>query len=98
VSSPAALAISRIPPTAALFAAFLGYNPLQTIIPANVLNTVPKANQTVLLGTSFFPSLISVPFMQGMRTVLYAGAVMALIAAIASALKGPRYLHESQKQ
>jgi MFS family permease len=98
VSKQAALAISRLPPTAALFAAFLGYNPMQVIIPSSVLGALPAANQHVLLGTEFFPSLISPPFMQGMRTVLYAGAVMALIAAIASALKGPRYIHEDVRQ
>ncbi len=85
VSPSVAMRVSQLPPTVALFAAFLGYNPMKTIIPANVLVSLPVVNSNTLLGTEFFPNLISKPFIDGMQIVLYAGAFMALIAAIASA-------------
>jgi cytidylate kinase len=47
-----------------------------------------------LTGRSFFPTLISKPFMQGMRITFYFSAVMMLIAAAASWLRGKRYVHE----
>lgn len=44
----------------------------------------------MLLMTEFFPNLISKPFIDGMQIVLYVGAFMALIAAVASAWPGKR--------
>jgi MFS family permease len=85
--------IGHLPPTAALFAAFLGYNPMATLLPAAVLHHLPAASQANLLGKSFFPNLISGPFMIGMRAVFYLAAAMCLIGAIASLLRGKRYIH-----
>ncbi|GCE08019.1 MFS transporter [Dictyobacter aurantiacus] len=80
--------IAHLPPTSALFAAFLGYNPMQTLIPHSVLTALPAANQSNLLGHSFFPNLISSPFMVGIHNVFYLSAAMCLVAAIASLLRG----------
>ncbi|GLV55663.1 MFS transporter [Dictyobacter sp. S3.2.2.5] len=80
--------IAHLPPTSALFAAFLGYNPMQTLLPHNVLTALPAANQSNLLGHSFFPNLISSPFMVGIHNVFYLSAAMCLVAAIASLLRG----------
>jgi EmrB/QacA subfamily drug resistance transporter len=98
-SVPAAVAnkIAHLPPTSALFAAFLGYNPMATLLPANVLHTLPVANQENLLGKSFFPHLISPPFMGGLHGVFYLSAAMCLVAAIASLLRGKRYVYEQEK-
>nr|WP_307720603.1 MFS transporter [Dictyobacter kobayashii] len=87
---PAAISdkIAHLPPTSALFAAFLGYNPMQTLIPHPVLTSLPAANQSNLLGHSFFPNLISSPFMLGIHNVFYLSAAMCLVAAIASLLRG----------
>ncbi len=85
--------IAHLPPTAALFAAFLGYNPMATLLPANVLHALPTANQATLLGQSFFPNLISAPFMVGLHAVFYLSATLCLIAALASLLRGKRYIH-----
>lgn len=86
---PAAIAsgIAKLPPIAALFAAFLGYNPMQTLLPSQVLHQLPQAAQNSLLGQSFFPNLISSPFMDGMRLAFYIAAVVCLIAAIASMVR-----------
>jgi len=84
--------IASLPPTSALFAAFLGYNPMATLLPANVLHALPATNQANLLGKSFFPNLISTPFMDGLHAVFYLSATLCLIAAIASLLRGKRVI------
>lgn len=89
--------IAHLPPTAALFAAFLGYNPMATLLPANVLHALPTTNQATLLGQSFFPNLISAPFMVGLHAVFYLSATLCLIAAFASLLRGKRYIHTVEK-
>jgi MFS family permease len=94
VSSATALQISRLPPSSTLFAALLGYNPMKTLLPPEVINSLPAKNTDVILGNSFFPNLISSSFMSGMRIVMYSGALMSLFAAIFSALRGGRYVHE----
>ncbi len=86
--------IAHLPPTAALFAAFLGYNPMATLVPASVLHALPLANQANLLGHSFFPNLISYPFMIGLHGVFYLSAAMCFIAAVASFLRGKRTVDE----
>ncbi len=99
-SVPGSLAhsIANLPPTAALFGAFLGYNPMATLIPASVLHALPAANQAHLLGKSFFPNLISTPFMHSLYFVFYLSTVLCLIAACASLLRGKRYINEKQAE
>lgn len=87
VSSSVALGISKLPPTTVLFAALLGYNPMESLLPQSVLSSLPATNRNAILGTSFFPTLISKPFVSGLHIVFYIGAAFALIAAIASAVK-----------
>lgn len=93
-SVPAATAsnIAHLPPTAALFAAFLGYNPMSTLLPPNVLHALSSANQANLLGHTFFPNLISPPFSIGLHGVFYLSAAMCFVAALASFLRGKRYV------
>jgi EmrB/QacA subfamily drug resistance transporter len=86
--------IAHLPPTSALFAAFLGYNPMKTLLPVNVLHALPIANQANLLGHSFFPNLILPPFTVGLHGVFYLSAAMCFVAALASSLRGKRYIHE----
>ncbi|HEX8732940.1 MAG TPA: MFS transporter [Ktedonobacterales bacterium] len=82
--------IAHLPPTAALFAAFLGYNPMGTLLPAPVLGSLPHATQTHLLSQQFFPNLIAAPFMDGMRWVFYLSAALCVIAAFASLARPTR--------
>ena len=93
VPATTANTIAHLPPTAALFAAFLGYNPMATLVPANVLHALPLTRQAALLGHSFFPNLISSPFMIGLHGVFYLSAAMCFIAAVASFLRGKRYVY-----
>ncbi len=94
VSQSVALQISKLPPTSALFAALLGTNPMGALLPQSIQSTIPPANLNVIMGTSFFPNLISKPFMDGMHTVLYFAAALTLIAALASAMRGKRYIYK----
>jgi MFS family permease len=83
--------VANLPPTSALFAAFLGYNPLGTILPAQILKSLPAATQAELLGKTFFPQLLSVPFKSGLRIAFSISAVLMVIAAFASLLRGKKY-------
>lgn len=94
VPAATAIKIAHLPPTAALFAAFLGYNPMSTLLPPNVLHALPAANQANLLGHSFFPNLISPAFMTGLHGVFYLSAAMCFVAALASFFRGKRFIYE----
>ncbi len=93
----AAEGIANLPPTAALFAAFLGYNPLGTLLPANLLHSLPLAAQAQLLGKTFFPNLIAGPFKQGLRVAFSISVVLSVLAALASLLRGKRYIHGQEQ-
>src|SRR5438128_7530657 len=88
VPPQAATTIAHLPPTAALFGAFLGYNPIGELLPPPVLQAISPAHQAILLGKTFFPNLISAPFMDGLHAVFYISAALCLIAAGASLLRG----------
>lgn len=85
--------VAHLPPTAALFAAFLGYNPLATLLPASVLHALPAAASTRLLSLHFFPHLIAPAFMHGLRDAFSISIVLSLIAAVISLMRGARYIH-----
>jgi EmrB/QacA subfamily drug resistance transporter len=95
---PAAVAqgVAKLPPVGALFAAFLGYNPMGALIPAQVQQVMPAAAVAKVTGNQFFPNLISPPFMVGLKWAFAISAVLSLIAAAASALRGERQIHESE--
>ena len=84
---PAAVAtrIGGLPPVGSLFAAFLGYNPLGSLLgPSGVLAHLPAGNVATLTGKQFFPNLISGPFHHGLVVVFVAAAIMSVVTAAAS--------------
>ncbi len=84
-------AFSNISPTSALFAAFLGYNPMGSLLaslPAATVNSIPAATKTLLLGNTFFPNAIAPAFISALRIAFYIGAILSAIAAITSAMRG----------
>ena len=83
VSSGVAKQASSLPPVATLFAAFLGYNPIKTLLGPH-LHAVSAHQQHVLLGHTFFPSVISGPFSSALTSAFTFGLVACLIAALAS--------------
>jgi MFS family permease len=93
VGAAAAHRASRLPPVSILFAAFLGYNPIQHLLGPHVLGALSAHDQGVLTGRSFFPHLISAPFRSGLHEAFLFAIVACLVAAAASALRGGRYHH-----
>ncbi len=93
VPSSVADRVSHLPPVSTLFAAFLGYNPLQHLLGAPVLSHLTAAQQHALEGRSFFPDLIIEPFRQGLHAAFDFAIVSCLVAAAASWTRGGRYVH-----
>ena len=87
---PAAIAhqVAATPPVASLFAAFLGYNPMGELIPANILHTLPPASAAALTGKEFFPRLMAGPFKHGLLYAFSVSALLYLVAGFASWLGG----------
>jgi MFS family permease len=94
IPTDVATRISGIPPVGALFAAFLGYNPMATLIPASVLAGLPAAARATVLGNSFFPQLLVGPFHDGLQIAFSVCVVLSLGAAAASWMRGRRYIHD----
>jgi MFS family permease len=75
---------ASVPPVASLFAAFLGYNPMGELLPATVMQALPSANAATITGSRFFPELMSVPFMHGLKFAFTFSLFLNLISAITS--------------
>jgi MFS family permease len=91
---PAAVAhhAGNLPPVKVLFAAFLGYNPIQSLVGPQALGSLPPSSQAAVTGRSFFPNLISAPFHSGLREAFLFAALACLVAAAASWSRGSRAL------
>ena len=90
--------ISHLPPVSTLFAALLGYNPVQTLLaPSGVLAHLPAQNAAVLTGKQFFPNLISAPFHHGLTIVFAVSAGLAFISAAASLTRGSDAPHGARR-
>jgi MFS family permease len=85
--------IAHLPPVSILFAAFLGYNPIQHLVGAHVLAGLPHAAAVQLTSRSYFPSLISSPFRSGLHEAFAFAIGACLVAAVASWSRGGRYVH-----
>jgi MFS superfamily sulfate permease-like transporter len=86
--------ISHLPPVATLFASFLGYNPIATLLGPQVLHALPPGQSAALTGRQFFPNLISSPFHTALVYAFVFAIVACVVAAVASLLRGGKYHHE----
>ena len=87
--------VSHLPPVSTLFAALLGFNPVRTLLtPSGVLAKLPAHNVAVLTGRQFFPELISAPFHQGLVIVFTAAAIMSVLGALVSLLRGKQFYYD----
>jgi MFS family permease len=93
LSASVAGRVAHAPPISILFAAFLGYNPIQSLVGSHALTAVGAHARAVLTGPAFFPHLISGPFREGLHTAFIFAIVACLIAAAASLMRGGRYEH-----
>jgi MFS family permease len=84
--------VAGLPPVSILFAAFLGYNPIEHLLGPHVLAGLSAHDQATLTGSSFFPTLISGPFRHGLHIAFAFAIVACLVAAAASLARGRRSL------
>jgi MFS family permease len=90
VPSATANQVAHLPPVSILFAAFLGYNPIQHLVGPHVLGALSAHDQAALTGSAFFPNLISDPFRTGLHSAFAFAIAACLIGAAASLLRGRR--------
>lgn len=81
--------IAQLPAVAVLFAAFLGYNPIEMLL-GDQLTGLPDASRETLTGLDFFPHLISSPFADGLSAAFTFAIVCCVIGAVASLFTNPR--------
>jgi MFS family permease len=96
---PAAVAhkVASLPPVGTLFAAFLGYNPIRTLLGPHVLARMGTAHAATVTSKSFFPSLISGPFHHGLVIVFLASAGLCAAAGVASLWAGNQHGAEGER-
>jgi MFS family permease len=92
VPADAAAAVATSPPVSVLFAAFLGYNPVEHLLGPAVIAQLSPADTAALTGNTFFPNLISGPFEAGLHVAFGFAIAVCLIAAAASLSRGTRYV------
>jgi MFS family permease len=85
--------VAHLPPVSVLFASLLGYNPVRTLLGPDTLSHLTATQQATLTGRGFFPSLISGPFSDGLAIAFGFAIAACLVAALASALRGGKYVH-----
>jgi hypothetical protein len=95
IPASAATSISHLPPIGVLFAAFLGYNPMQSLL-GPVLKALTPAHAAYVTGREFFPNLITAPFHDGLGVAFGFAIAASLIAAIASALTGKQKVADAE--
>jgi EmrB/QacA subfamily drug resistance transporter len=91
-------AMSAIPPTGALFAAFLGYNPVQMILaglPVAATAGLSAATIATLTGVTWFPTTLAQAFMPSLALTFYIGAAISVISAVLCAMRGETYVYET---
>jgi MFS family permease len=97
VAPAAAHTVANEPPIGSLFSAFLGYNPIKELLgPTGALQKLPAKQAAYITGRSFFPKLIEQPFASGLHLAFSFAAGATVIAIIASAVRGKRYLHATE--
>jgi MFS family permease len=87
VPAATATTISHLPPIGVLFAAFLGYNPVQQLL-GPLLSHLSVTHAAYLTGRQFFPSLITGPFHDGIGIAFGFAIAACVVGAIASAFTG----------
>ncbi len=86
--------VASEPPIGSLFSAFLGYNPVKELLgPTGAFAHMSARQVAYITGRSFFPHLIEEPFAGGLHLAFTFAAGATVIAIIASALRGRRYVH-----
>lgn len=102
VNGPAASALSGMiasNPSGALFGAFLGENPMLLYIsylPPALQSQIGPAAIAALTSHGFFPHAVAPAFLQGLDGAFEISVGLTALAAVASLLRGGRYIHEAE--
>ncbi|WP_344620484.1 MFS transporter [Dactylosporangium salmoneum] len=95
VPGPAIDRVAAVPPVGLLFAAFLGYNPLTSLLAsAGVLGTLPAATVGTVTARTYLPGVLAAPFHDGLIVVFLLAAALSLAAAVVSLFRGGIYIHD----
>jgi MFS family permease len=89
--------LAHLPPLGYIFAAFLGYNPLKSLLGPAVLGHLAPSQAAAITGRAFFPQLIGPSFKDALVLILTFAVVMCVIAAVASALRGEKFIHVDEE-
>ena len=95
VPASAAHEVASLPPVSSLFASVLGVNPIEHLLGPGLLAKLPASSQAELTGRTFFPSLLQVPFHNGLIIVFAVSAGLSVLAGLASLLRGKRQVPAS---
>ncbi len=96
VPAPLAAHVASLPPVSTLFASFLGYNPIGSLLrPSGVLGRLRKPDAAVLTSKEYFPHLISGPFHHGLVIVFSVAIAMSLAGAVVSLLRGGQFYYDA---
>ena len=96
VTQAQAQLVAGLPPVSVLFASLLGDNPIGSLLGPTVIHQLPAGDAAYLTGRSFFPSLISQPFHDGLVVAFGFAITACLVAAGASWLRGKKYIHPDE--
>ena len=94
VSAHVATRVSHLPPVGSLFAAFLGYNPMQILLGHAELAKLPPGTASTLTSREYFPDLIASSFRKGLTWAFAFAAGACMLGAVASLLRGGKYHHD----
>ncbi len=90
--------VAALPPVGTLFAAFLGYNPIGTLLGHQVLTHIGAAHAATVTGKSFFPALVAGPFHHGLEVAFTASAILCTAAGLASWWAGDEQHSETTRR
>ncbi len=88
VPAQVASGLAGLPPSSAIFAAMLGYDPIAHLLPASALASLPPGVAARVSDPHFYASLLAQPFAAGVHTALVACVCMCVLAGIGSSLRG----------
>jgi MFS family permease len=90
VPTPVAHAAATVPAGTAVFAAVLGYNPIDRLVPPQSRGSLSPQTVATITGGDFFARLIADPLARAMHSAFLVGAAFAVGGVLASLLRGPR--------
>ena len=96
VPAPLASHVAHLPPVSMLFASFLGYNPIGSLLgPSGELGRLPRRDAALLTSKEYFPHLISGPFHHGLVIVFSVAIAMSVAGAVVSLLRGGQFYYDA---